>query len=426
MELPVIVSAVSLVLFLAMSLPICVAMGLSVALALFVGDLPPEFMMQKMYMALDSFPLLAVPLFILSGEIMQKGTMANALLSFSRSLVGHIHGGMAHISVLTSLFYGALCGSAPATVAAVGGIMIPAMEKDNYPLRYATAVNTTAGCLGVLIPPSVPLIIYGTQANISISDLFIAGVGPGIFVGGLLIVMGYIVCRWKHYGNMQPKASAKERLRMLAKSGHALVVPVVVLGGIYGGVVTPTEAGAIAAIYALIVEVFLTKAIGLKGIYEVLWSTFISTATIFIIVAPATALGQLLLIYNTPDIVSNMLSGIIGNKYLLLSAIIIILLITGTFLDTISNIVLLTPLFMPALTQAGVDPVHFGVIMITALAIGFLTPPVGVNLFVGCGISKLSIEELSASILPFLAILIGARFVIAFVPELSIGLVPVR
>jgi C4-dicarboxylate transporter DctM subunit len=238
--------------------------------------------------------------------------------------------------------------------------------------------------------------------------------------------MGYIVCRWKHYGNMQPKASAKERLRMLAKSGHALVVPVVVLGGIYGGVVTPTEAGAIAAIYALIVEVFLTKAIGLKGIYEVLWSTFISTATIFIIVAPATALGQLLLIYNTPDIVSNMLSGIIGNKYLLLSAIIIILLITGTFLDTISNIVLLTPLFMPALTQAGVDPVHFGVIMITALAIGFLTPPVGVNLFVGCGISKLSIEELSASILPFLAVLIGALFVIAFVPELSIGLVPVR
>ncbi|MBQ3170515.1 MAG: TRAP transporter large permease [Mailhella sp.] len=426
MELPVIVSAVSLVLFLAMSLPICVAMGLSVALALFVGDLPPEFMMQKMYMALDSFPLLAVPLFILSGEIMQKGTMANALLSFSRSLVGHIHGGMAHISVLTSLFYGALCGSAPATVAAVGGIMIPAMEKDNYPLRYATAVNTTAGCLGVLIPPSVPLIIYGTQANISISDLFIAGVGPGIFVGGLLIVMGYIVCRWKHYGNMQPKASAKERLRMLAKSGHALVVPVVVLGGIYGGVVTPTEAGAIAAIYALIVEVFLTKAIGLKGIYEVLWSTFISTATIFIIVAPATALGQLLLIYNTPDIVSNMLSGIIGNKYLLLSAIIIILLITGTFLDTIYNIVLLTPLFMPALTHDGVDPVHFGVIMITALAIGFLTPPVGVNLFVGCGISKLSIEELSASILPFLAILIGALFVIAFVPELSIGLVPVR
>ena len=426
MELPVIVSAVSLVLFLAMSLPICVAMGLSVALALFVGDLPPEFMMQKMYMALDSFPLLAVPLFILSGEIMQKGTMANALLSFSRSLVGHIHGGMAHISVLTSLFYGALCGSAPATVAAVGGIMIPAMEKDNYPLRYATAVNTTAGCLGVLIPPSVPLIIYGTQANISISDLFIAGVGPGIFVGGLLIVMGYIVCRWKHYGNMQPKASAKERLRMLAKSGHALVVPVVVLGGIYGGVVTPTEAGAIAAIYALIVEVFLTKAIGLKGIYEVLWSTFISTATIFIIVAPAPALGQLLLIYNTPDVVSNMLSGIIGNKYLLLSAIIIILLITGTFLDTISNIVLLTPLFMPALTQAGVDPVHFGVIMITALAIGFLTPPVGVNLFVGCGISKLSIEELSASILPFLAVLIGALFVIAFVPELSIGLVPVR
>ncbi len=426
MELPVIVSAVSLVLFLAMSLPICVAMGLSVALALFVGDLPPEFMMQKMYMALDSFPLLAVPLFILSGEIMQKGTMANALLNFSRSLVGHIHGGMAHISVLTSLFYGALCGSAPATVAAVGGIMIPAMEKDNYPLRYATAVNTTAGCLGVLIPPSVPLIIYGTQANISISDLFIAGVGPGLFVGGLLIVMGYIVCRWKHYGNMQPKASAKERLRMLAKSGHALVVPVVVLGGIYGGVVTPTEAGAIAAIYALIVEVFFTKAIGLKGIYEVLWSTFISTATIFIIVAPATALGQLLLIYNTPDIVSNMLSGIIGNKYLLLSAIIIILLITGTFLDTISNIVLLTPLFMPALTQAGVDPVHFGVIMITALAIGFLTPPVGVNLFVGCGISKLSIEELSASILPFLAVLIGALFVIAFVPELSIGLVPVR
>ena len=398
-ELPVIVSAVSLVFFLAISLPIGVAMGLSVALALFVGDLPPELMMQKMYMALDSFPLLAVPLFILSGEIMQKGTMANALLRFSRCLVGHVHGGMAHISVLTSLFYGALCGSAPATVAAVGGIMIPAMEKDKYPLRYATAVNTTAGCLGVLIPPSVPLIIYGTQANISISDLFIAGITPGLIIGGLLIGMCYIVCKRKGYGNTQDRASAKERLHSLGKAGHALVVPIVVLGGIYGGITTPTEAGAIAAIYALVVEVFITRSINAKGILEVLWSTFISTSTIFFIVAPATALGQLLLIYNTPDIVSNMLSGIIGNKYLL---------------------------FMPALLQAGVDPVHFGIIMITALAIGFLTPPVGVNLFVGCGFSKLSIEELSASILPFVALLIVALFIIAFVPVLSMGLVPVR
>ena len=426
MELPVIVSAVSLVFFLALSLPIGVALGLSVALALFAGDLPPELMMQKMFMALDSFPLLAVPLFILSGELMQKGRMASTLLSLSRSLIGHIHGGMAHIAVLTSLFYGALCGSAPATVAAVGGIMIPAMEKDKYPLRYATAVNTTAGCLGVLIPPSVPLIIYGTQANISISDLFIAGVVPGLFIGTLLIVMCYIVCKLKAYGNTQPKASIKDILRNLAGAGYALVVPVVVLGGIYGGVVTPTEAGALAALYALFVEVVITRSINAQGLCEVLWSTVISTATIFYIVAPATALGQLLLIYNTPDIVSNLLAGIIGNKYLLLTAIIVILLITGTFLDTISNIVLLTPLFMPALAQAGVDPVHFGIVMITALAIGFLTPPVGVNLFVGCGISKLSIEELSASVLPFLVVLVGALMVIAFVPALSLSLVPVR
>jgi C4-dicarboxylate transporter DctM subunit len=426
MEPPIIISAVSLVFFLAISLPIGVALGLSVALALFVGDLPPQLMMQKMYMALDSFPLLAVPLFILSGEIMQKGTMANALLQLSRSMVGHIHGGMAHISVLTSLFYGALSGSAPATVAAVGGIMIPAMEKEDYPLRYSTAVNTTAGCLGVLIPPSVPLIIYGTQANISISDLFIAGIAPGLFIAAILITMCYMICKSKNYGKTNKKSSFAEKLRGIFKSGYALVVPIVVLGGIYGGIVTPTEAGAIAAAYAFIVEVFITRAINAKGIGEVLKSTVYATATIFFVVAPATALGQLLLIYNTPDMIISILSGIIENKYLLLTTIIAILLFTGTFLDTISNIVILTPLFLPAVKQAGINPVHFGIIMITSLAIGFLTPPVGVNLFVGCGISKLPIEELSRAILPFVTVLILALFVIAFVPPLSLGLVPVR
>lgn len=422
MEWPITLAAITLVTLLILSVPIGVAIGSSVVVAVMVGDLPAEFLMQKLVLSLDSFPLLAVPFFVLSGEIMQKGSMAQSLLAFSKCLVGHIRGGLAHVSSLTSMFYGALSGSAPATVAAVGGIMIPAMEKEGYSKDFASAVNTASGCLGVMIPPSVPLIIYGTTANVSVGDLFIGGIFPGIFIGLLLMVASYIVAWRTQTGNKGARAPWRETLAAFSRAKYALVVPVIVLGGIYGGITTPTEAGAIAVTYAFITEGLILKTLTWKGVVDIFKSSCLTTASIFIVVATASALGQLLMIYNVPDLIVELLSGLTGNKYILLTAIIVLLLIMGTFMDALANILILTPLLQPLVMAAGIDMTHFGIIMIVAVSIGFLTPPVGVNLFVACGISGVSIERLSVAVLPFVGVMIVGLLVLAFVPQLSLFL----
>ena len=422
MEWPILLAAITLVALLVLSVPIGVAIGSSVVVAGLAGDLPAEFLMQKLVLSLDSFPLLAVPFFILSGEIMQKGSMAQSLLGFSKCLVGHIRGGLAHVSILTSMFYGALSGSAPATVAAVGGIMIPAMEKEGYSKDFASAVNTASGCLGVMIPPSVPLIIYGTTANVSVGDLFIGGIFPGIFIGFLLMVASYVIARRTQPRNTDARAPWRETLAAFSRAKYALVVPVIVLGGIYGGITTPTEAGDIAVTYAFVTEGLILKTLTWKSVVDIFKSSCLTTASIFIVVATASALGQLLMIYNVPDLIVEALSGLTGNKYVLLTAIIVLLLIMGTFMDALANILILTPLLQPLVMAAGIDMTHFGIIMIVAVSIGFLTPPVGVNLFVACGISGISIERLSVAVLPFVGVMIAGLLVLAFVPQLSLFL----
>lgn len=422
MEWPILLAAITLVALLVLSVPIGVAIGSSVLVAVMAGDLPTEFLMQKLVLSLDSFPLLAVPFFILSGEIMQKGSMAQSLLGFSKCLVGHIRGGLAHVSILTSMFYGALSGSAPATVAAVGGIMIPAMEKEGYSKDFASAVNTASGCLGVMIPPSVPLIIYGTTANVSVGDLFIGGIFPGIFIGFLLMVASYLIARRTQPRNTAARAPWRETLAAFSRAKYALVVPVIVLGGIYGGITTPTEAGAIAVTYAFVTEGLILKTLTWKSVVDIFKSSCLTTASIFIVVATASALGQLLMIYDVPDLIVEALSGLTGNKYVLLTAIIVLLLIMGTFMDALANILILTPLLQPLVMAAGIDMTHFGIIMIVAVSIGFLTPPVGVNLFVACGISGISIERLSVAVLPFVGVMIAGLLVLAFVPQLSLFL----
>lgn len=422
MDLPIICAAITLVLFLIASVPIGISIGASVAVALLVGDLPPEFLMQKLVLSLDSFPLLAVPFFVLSGEIMQKGSMAQSLLNFSKCLVGHITGGLAHVSVLTCMFYGALSGSAPATVAAVGGIMIPAMEREGYRKAFASAVNTAGGCLGVMIPPSVPLIIYGTTANVSVGDLFICGIVPGIFVGFLLMLVSYAIARRHKMAPSSKMASLPEIFHAFSQAKYALMVPIIVLGGIYGGITTPTEAGAIAVVYAFIAEGFILKTLDREKIIDIFRNSSLTTASIFIVVATATALGQLLMIYNVPDLIVRYFSGLVGNKYLLLLAIMVLLLIMGTFMDALANILILTPLLQPLVMAAGIDMTHFGIVMIVGISIGFCTPPVGVNLFVACGISGISIERLSYSILPYVGAMIIGMALLAFVPWFSLCL----
>ncbi len=420
MELPVVLTLVTMVVLLVLSAPIAVAIGLSVIVGCLAGDLPVTFVIEKMVTSLDSFPLLAVPFFILAGEIMQKGTMADALLRVSRCLVGHIPGGMAHVSILTCMFYGALSGSSPATVAAVGGIMIPAMEKDGYPKDFSTAVNVSAGCLGVMIPPSVPLIIYGASVGVSVSDLFIAGILPGVFVGVCLMITSYFIVRRRGIQIVFPRATMRETLRALWDAKHALMVPLIVLGGIYGGIFTPTEAGAMTVAYALLAEGLLMRSLSWRKLYEVLKGATITNATIFIIMCCACALGQLLLIYNVSDAVASMLECVAHNKYALIAVIILVMLIAGTFMEALANIIILAPLMFPMIKAVGVDPIHFGIIMIVSAAMGFLTPPVGVNLFVGCGISKMSIEKLSIGVIPYLVTMLIALGVLVAVPQISL------
>lgn len=419
----VILIFVSLFVLLMLSVPIGIAIGGSVLIGMLVGDtLPSVFLIQKMFSALDSFPLMAVPFFIMSGEIMQKGSMARKLLAVSRTLVGHITGGMAHVSVLTCMFYGALSGSAPATVAAVGGIMIPSMEEEGYDKSFAAAVNTAAGCLGVMIPPSVPLIIYGTTAGVSVGELFIAGVVPGLVVGIFLMLASYIIAKKRGYSGNGKRSTFKEFLAALSDAKFALLVPVIVLGGIYGGLTTPTEAGVIAVVYSFLAEGFIHKELTKNKIWEILRSTAVTTASIFLVVATATALGQILMFYNVPDIMVNFLTSISDSPYVLMPIIIIFLLVMGTFMDALANILILTPLLLPVVTHVGFDPIHFGIIMIINVSMGFLTPPVGVNLFVGCNIAKISIEKLSLAVLPFILAMVIALLILVFVPQLTLWL----
>jgi len=422
MEFTIVIIFASLAFFLLLSVPIGIAIGLCVAVGIVFGDmLPPAFLVQKMITSLDVFPLMAVPFFIMAGEIMQKGSMAQRLLKVSHSFVGHVTGGMAHISVLTSMFYGALSGSSPATVAAVGGIMVPAMVKEGYSRSFAAAVNTSAGCLGVMIPPSVPLIIYGTTAGVSVGDLFIAGVIPGIFVGVCLMACSYVIARRHGYGGGK-RATFMERITALREALVALMVPLIVLGGIYGGLTTPTEAGVIAVVYAFIAEGIVLRTLSWQKVWEIFRGTAITSASIFIVVATATALGQILLFYNVPDMLVEILVGISDNKYVLIPIILVFLLVMGTFMDALANILILTPLLLPVMKHLGMDPIHFGIVMIVAASMGFLTPPVGVNLFVGCSISNLSIERLSVAVLPFLFTMTLALLAITFIPALSLGL----
>ncbi|RUR30401.1 TRAP transporter large permease [Vreelandella andesensis] len=420
MDFTVVMIAITLLVLLVLSVPIGVALGMTVIVGIFASNIPVTFLAQRLITSLDSFPLLAVPFFIMAGEIMQKGSMAKRLLTFSRCLVGHITGGLAQVSVLTSLFFGALSGSSPATVAAIGGVMIPTMKKEGYSSSYAAAVNTSAGCLGVMIPPSIPLIIYGTTAGVSVGDLFIAGILPGIFVAGVLMFVSYVMARYQGHGVKENRPPIRQTMQAFKQAIHALMVPVIVLGGIYGGIMTPTEAGVVAVVYALLAEAFLLRSLTLNHLWQVLRGTALTTATIFLLIATASALGQLLLFNNVPNQIVSFLTGISENKYILMLLIILLMLILGTFMDALANILILTPLLLPVAKQAGFDPIHFGIVMIVSVAIGFLTPPVGVNLFVGCNIANISIERLSIAVLPFLGALILALLVLAFVPQLSL------
>ncbi|MFD1779431.1 TRAP transporter large permease [Fredinandcohnia salidurans] len=409
-----------LIVLFFINVPIAVALGLASMIVLMVQDnVPLMVVVQKMFTSTDSFTLMAVPFFILAGKLMEVGGISKRLVDFAMTIVGRMHGGLAMVSVVTCMFFAAISGSGAATTAAVGAIMIPAMVQKGYDKSFSTAIQAAGGTIGVMIPPSVPMILFGVIAGASISDLFIAGILPGIFVGISLILVAYFISRKRGYGK-EEKSSGKEIFTSFNRAILAILMPVIILGGIYGGVFTPTEASVVAVVYGLIVGLFIYKEIKWKDLPEVFIQSAVTSAVIMFIISCASIFGFILTREQIPLSITNALLAISDNPIIVLIIINVILLIVGTFLETSAAIIIMAPILLPVTTAVGIDPVHFGIIMVVNLAIGFITPPVGINLFVASNIANLRLEKIVRAIIPFLIILIIDIIIISFVPELSL------
>ncbi|OIJ11552.1 C4-dicarboxylate ABC transporter permease [Anaerobacillus arseniciselenatis] len=410
-------------LFLILSVPIGIALGLATLITLIItGSLPIDFLVMGLITAVDSFPLLAVPFFILAGEIMGRGGISDRLFNVANSLVGNKTGGFAIATIITCMFFAAISGSGPATVAAIGGIMIPAMVRQGYDKKFSTAVVAAAGSLGVIIPPSIPMVIYGVVGSVSIGDMFIAGIIPGLLVGISLMVYAYFHSRKHGYTGTGEKTSIKNIAKASWDAKWALLIPIIILGGIYGGIFTPTEAAVIAVVYGLFAGLVLYRELKVKELPSILINAALTTATILIIVGTATAFGRLLTMEQIPNQIAQWMLSISENPIVIILLITFLLLIVGCFMDTLAAIIILTPILLPIAVSIGYDPIHFGIIMIVNLAIGFITPPLGVNLFVGSGISGLSIEAISKAIIPFFIAMLLTLVVIILLPQLSLYL----
>lgn len=414
----------SFALLLLLSVPIGISIGLATLITIFYsGTLPVEFLAKELVTSVDSFPLMAVPFFILAGEIMGKGGISERLFNVANALVGNRTGGFAIATIVTCMFFAAISGSGPATVAAIGGIMIPAMVRQGYDKKFATATVAAAGSIGVIIPPSIPMVIYGVTGNTSIGDLFIAGIVPGVLVGLSMIIWAYYYSKKKGYKGLEEPTSLLKIWKATWDAKWALLIPVIILGGIYGGYFTPTEAAVIAVVYGLFASMVLYKELKFKELPKVLIDSALTTATVLIIVGTATAFGRFLTIEQIPNKVANAMLSISSEPIVIILLITVLLLFVGMFMDTLAAIIILTPILLPIAIQIGYDPVHFGILMIVNLAIGFFTPPVGVNLFVGSGISGVSMGALSRAVIPFVVAMLITLIFLTFIPQLSLFLV---
>jgi C4-dicarboxylate transporter DctM subunit len=414
---------VILILLFVINVPIAIALGLSSIIIFGISnDIPLLILPQKMFAALDSFPLMAAPFFILAGKLMEHGGISHRLVDFAKSLVGSLKGGLAHVSILSCMLFAALSGSASATTAAVGAILISSMVKAGYDRNFSAAIQAAGGTTGIIIPPSVPLVLYGVSAGTSISALFIAGILPGILIGLSLMLVAYIISYIKGYGSDSGKANFANIMSSFRRAFLALFMPVIILGGIYGGIFTPTEASVVAVVYGFIVGVFVYKELSLKVMRKILVESSITSSVILLIISTASIFGMLLTREQVPQSVANLFLSSDLSPILVILLINLFLLVVGTFMETIASIIILTPILLPVVMSIGMDPIHFGIIMIVNLSIGLITPPVGMCLFVAAQVGETKYEQVIKAIWPFLLMMIINVLIITFIPALSIGL----
>ncbi len=475
----------TMVLCFALTISVAVSIGLAAVFGIYVGNVNMLVTVKEMFSSINKFPLAAIPFFILAGNLMETGGISRRLVEFAKSLVGGVQGGLPMTCVLTCMIFAAVSGSSVATTFAVGAILIPALIKHGYPTTWAAALQATSAELGVIIPPSIPMILYGVSAEISIGELFIAGFGPGLLIGGALMLYVFLLCKKRGWGKQDgdgrlPLSTAfadlaiilggvgllvlgsrliapavldkgldeqsverythligvslfaayfivlsvipKLRASLNGRAAYALMMPVIILGGIYGGVFTPTEASAVAVIYALFVGMVVYGEITVKDLIPIFRKSTLSSSVIMFIIANAGLFAYLITRAGVPDAIGVFLKDILQSPMLFLLGVNLALFIIGMFIETSAAIIVLAPILAPVAVHFGIDPVHFGIVMVVNLALGMITPPFGVNLFAACTVAKISLDRVITQLIPFVLVVLACLMVITYVPQISLFL----
>ncbi|NWG02027.1 MAG: TRAP transporter large permease [Syntrophaceae bacterium] len=411
---------ISFVTFLILGIPIAFVLGLTSFVALlYSGTIPLLLMPKEMFSGTDSFPLLAVPFFILAGNLMNAGGITKRLINFCNILLGYVRGGLALVNVVASMFFAGITGAAVADTSALGSILIPAMTEENYDRDFSAAVTAASSTVGPIIPPSIPMVILGTVGELSIGALFLAGVIPGIMVGLSLLGVSYIISRRRNYPKGRIK-TIKEFFFGLKDAILALLMPGIIMGGILGGIFTPTEAAVVAVVYALLVSFLIYREIRWRDLHKILVDSIVTTSIIMLVIANSAIFGWILANQQVPQAFAHIFLSISNNKWVILLLINIFLLFVGTFMETTASLIILTPILLPLAVKVGIDPIHFGLVMVLNLVIGLITPPLGVCLFIACSIAKITLEQIVKAILPFLIAVIAVLFIVTYIPQLSL------
>ncbi|WP_062362748.1 TRAP transporter large permease [Vreelandella aquamarina] len=414
---------VSMLTFIAIGVPIAVSLILASTIGInFFTSLPLVIIPQRVLSGINSFPLMAVPFFILAGNMMSSGGMSVRLVNVAKSLTSNIQGGLAISCVLTCMMFAAVSGSSVATTFAIGSILIPAMIRHGYPKPVAASIQASSAELGVLIPPSIPLILYGVSTDTSIGQLFLAGIGPGVLVAFALIAYVYVLCKIKGYGS-DNEAEVYGFLHSISNAKAALFMPVIIIGGIYGGIFTPTEASAVAVAYAFVVSFFVYKTASWRELPGILQKSVISTVVIMMIIAAASLISYVVTRSGLSGLIATSFLGFFDSPVSFLIAVNLLLLLVGMFIEASAAILILAPILAPIAAQFGISYVHFGMIMVVNLALGMITPPLGVNLFAACSVAGIPLHNIIRSLVPFVLVIMACLAVVTFVPSVSLFLI---